>query len=346
MEGRDDKYKVQRSTSIRLRKKRDQAKKEFLRDRRSGDFGYNSNQGGWSYLSFPSTQSVIKPDMPGPLSLGVTPVNAPQHQISGGARSLCFIPSVDDHVQQRSYQPGRQVMSDTEDCVGARRRGGRGGEEARQRKLWRKSALGIGEAEHSRNIIYKDFGPIDCAEPDHMRHGQRNQSLVTTEKLGGCGQAFKVQPSEPFSLPVTIRDFNHQNEHFPLLKGMLWQKKERIFSRWKERFFILTPKYIQCYEKSPVHSNDSSLFQVALSSIEKMDLTEKKGYLTIALSVHKEGKILLRSSLGIREWFLVIKRCCKSTLEHANTEEFWSGRLQRESDNIDSWLLSRQGLGN
>ena len=51
----------------------------------------------------------------------------------------------------------------------------------------------------------------------------------------------------------------------------------------------------------------SSNFQVALSSIEKMDLTEKKGYLTIALSVHKEGKILLRSSLGIREWFLVIK---------------------------------------
>ena len=46
--------------------------------------------------------------------------------------------------------------------------------------------------------------------------------------------------------------------------------------------------------------------QVQLSSIKKMDLTEKKGYLTIALAVHKEGKILLRSTLGIREWFLVI----------------------------------------
>ena len=44
-----------------------------------------------------------------------------------------------------------------------------------------------------------------------------------------------------------------------------------------------------------------------MSSISKMDLTEKKGYLTIALSVHKEGRILLRSSLGIREWFLMIK---------------------------------------
>ena len=44
-----------------------------------------------------------------------------------------------------------------------------------------------------------------------------------------------------------------------------------------------------------------------MSLLEKMDLTEKKGYLTIALSVHKEGRILIRSSLGIREWFLMIK---------------------------------------
>jgi hypothetical protein len=38
-----------------------------------------------------------------------------------------------------------------------------------------------------------------------------------------------------------------------------------------------------------------------------MDLTEKKGYLTIALSVHKMGKILLRSTVGIQEWFHVVK---------------------------------------
>ena len=107
---------------------------------------------------------------------------------------------------------------------------------------------------------------------------------------------------------------------------MLWQKKERIFSKWKERFFILTPNHLQGYAKCPISSKDLGSFlfkvvkasknqklcltaslQVQLSSIEKMDLTEKKGYLTISLAVHKEGKILLRSSLGIREWFLVIK---------------------------------------
>ena len=42
-----------------------------------------------------------------------------------------------------------------------RRRGGRGGEEAREKKIWRKSVIGLGEAERSREIVYKDFGLID-----------------------------------------------------------------------------------------------------------------------------------------------------------------------------------------
>ena len=37
-----------------------------------------------------------------------------------------------------------------------------------------------------------------------------------------------------------------------------------------------------------------------------MDLTEKKGYLTISLTVHKESSVLLRSTTGIQELFHVI----------------------------------------
>ena len=43
-----------------------------------------------------------------------------------------------------------------------------------------------------------------------------------------------------------------------------------------------------------------------LSSIASMDLTEKKGYLTISLTVHKESNVLLRSTTGIQELFHVI----------------------------------------
>ena len=32
-------------------------------------------------------------------------------------------------------------------------------------------------------------------------------------------------------------------------KGLLWQQRDKIFSQWKERYFILTPDYLQCFKK-------------------------------------------------------------------------------------------------
>ena len=29
----------------------------------------------------------------------------------------------------------------------------------------------------------------------------------------------------------------------------MWMQRERIFSRWKERFFILTKDYFHCFKK-------------------------------------------------------------------------------------------------
>ena len=51
--------RLQRATSVRLRRRRDQARKEFLNNRRSGDFGYKSSPAvngvlddGWDFQSF------------------------------------------------------------------------------------------------------------------------------------------------------------------------------------------------------------------------------------------------------------------------------------------------------
>ena len=38
-----------------------------------------------------------------------------------------------------------------------------------------------------------------------------------------------------------------------------------------------------------------------------MELVDKRGYLTICLTVTKEGKILLRKPEGIREWHQALK---------------------------------------
>jgi len=38
-----------------------------------------------------------------------------------------------------------------------------------------------------------------------------------------------------------------------------------------------------------------------------IELLDKRGYLTISLSLAKEGKILLRRPEGIKEWFQALK---------------------------------------
>ena len=35
----------------------------------------------------------------------------------------------------------------------------------------------------------------------------------------------------------------------PLRKGLLWQQRDKLFSQWKERYFILTTDYLQCFKK-------------------------------------------------------------------------------------------------
>ncbi len=33
-------------------------------------------------------------------------------------------------------------------------------------------------------------------------------------------------------------------------KGLLWQQRDKLFSRWKERYFILTKDYFHCFKKA------------------------------------------------------------------------------------------------
>ena len=39
-------------------------------------------------------------------------------------------------------------------------------------------------------------------------------------------------------------------EYGRMRKGLLWQQRDKLFSRWKERYFILTNDFLQCFKKS------------------------------------------------------------------------------------------------
>lgn len=45
-----------------------------------------------------------------------------------------------------------------------------------------------------------------------------------------------------------------------LRKGVMWVQQEKMFSRWKERFIILTPSYLHIFKKSTSRLSDMGTF--------------------------------------------------------------------------------------
>jgi hypothetical protein len=54
-------------------------------------------------------------------------------------------------------------------------------------------------------------------------------------------------------------------------KGLLWQQRDRIFSRWKERFFVLTKDYLQCFKKgsSRISEMGGFIFKIRLAEVRR-----------------------------------------------------------------------------
>merc|ERR1719273_2516561 len=89
------------------------------------------------------------------------------------------------------------------------------------------------------------------------------------------------------------------------------------------------------------------MFKVKLNHIESVELLDRRGYLTLSITVAKEGKMLLRKTEGIREWFQILKSCAAECQDRSmkSTEEFWSKRQFTDSGNIEKWLAARQKIG-
>ena len=54
------------------------------------------------------------------------------------------------------------------------------------------------------------------------------------------------------------------------------------------------------------------IFQLKLAEIDTVELLDKRGYLTVCVSLLKEGKVYLRRPEGIREWFNALQVMLKS----------------------------------
>jgi len=128
-----------------------------------------------------------------------------------------------------------------------------------------------------------------------------------------------------------------------LKKGLLWQQRDKLFSRWKERYFILTKDYFHCFKKatSRITEMGGFIFKLKLTEVETIELLDKRGYLTICINLLKDGKIYLRRPEGIREWFAALQN---NIYECKRRRKFWVKRQVTDSTNIEHWLLTRQKL--
>ena len=61
-----------------------------------------------------------------------------------------------------------------------------------------------------------------------------------------------------------------------LRKGLLWQQRDKIFSRWKERFFVLTEDYLQCFKRGTSRMSEMGEFLFKVSAI--MFFPSTQGY--------------------------------------------------------------------
>lgn len=150
-------------------------------------------------------------------------------------------------------------------------------------------------------------------------------------------------------------------EMHAIKKGLLWQQRERLFSRWKERYFILTRDYLHCFKRSsgPDKISDMGqfIFKIKLVEVETVEWVNRKTYSVIALCLqNRESKILLRAAQGLEEWFELLEECTMMSKERRRTlrlygHAFYNGDQTStlgDSDNhtsisshVDDWLLSR-----
>merc|ERR1711892_1339689 len=129
-------------------------------------------------------------------------------------------------------------------------------------------------------------------------------------------------------------------------KGLMWVQQDKLFSRWKERFIILTTGYLQIFKKGSSRISDMGSFvsKVRLSQVGTISPEDRRGYLTLILTTQRDGKILLRKPEGIKDWYNSIVHHSlleKQTTQLKTTDQFWKSKQVTDSKNIQDWLLSR-----
>ena len=54
--------------------------------------------------------------------------------------------------------------------------------------------------------------------------------------------------------------YHSDDDEVVVMKGMLWVQQDKLFSRWKERFIVLTSHYLQFFKKASSRISEMGAF--------------------------------------------------------------------------------------
>uniref|UniRef100_A0A182NBI7 PH domain-containing protein n=1 Tax=Anopheles dirus TaxID=7168 RepID=A0A182NBI7_9DIPT len=124
----------------------------------------------------------------------------------------------------------------------------------------------------------------------------------------------------------------------PIKRGLLWQQRDRLFSRWKERYFILTRDYLNCFKRATGSASEKIsdmgqfIFKIKLVDVEKVEWLNRRSYSAIGLLLgSREGRVLLRSDQGLEDWFELLEECTLSSKERRRALRLTQGPRSRAS---------------
>jgi len=186
-------------------------------------------------------------------------------------------------------------------------------------------------------MFLEDDGPYSRKLYGPIQHSDQERDYQPQDKL--VIKNFVHKSKDYFALPRAGDSIPPDcDTKQAVKKGLLWHQKDKLFSRWKERFFILTKDYFHCFKKdsSKLTEMGEFLFKVKLVDIDGVSLLDKRGYLTICISQLRDGRLYLRKHDGVRDWFNTIQ--C-TVYESKRRKKFWvkgqtSGLSSQQFSNI------------
>jgi len=117
-----------------------------------------------------------------------------------------------------------------------------------------------------------------------------------------------------------------------VIRGQLWVQRSSLFAQWKERHLVLRGRVLE------VHRLEGGLVSlIGLSQVNRLKLTERRGTLTICVSLDR-GNFYMRRADGLNEWF---KRLGDGIKNNGREKEILLFPISREEPKITLEELTR-----